>query len=135
MTALHVNLGSGLVLAGNSTILTHVKLQDHFYLHLNILSIRGSKYESFHMRSHIFTLSSVTIAKAKHKFYVGFFFCTYWESSVVNHLKQRQGILTKTFISSQFNWRLVWHEKVNTKHPVGEGLALDQKQLWISESD
>ena len=35
--------------------------------------IRGSKYESFHMRSHIFTLSSVTIAKAKHKFYVGFF--------------------------------------------------------------
>ena len=64
-----------------------------------------------------------------------FFFYTYWESSVVNHLKQPQGIFTKTFISSQFNWRLVWQEKVNTKHTVGEGLALDQKHLGISESD
>ena len=54
---------------------------------------------------------------------------------MVNHLKQRQGIFTKTFISSQFNCRLVWHERVNTKHTVGERLALDQKHLGISESD
>ena len=109
-----------------------IQLRDHFHLYI-LSAVQNMSHFIWEVVYYI--QFSNHRRKSQTQILRRFVFCRNWQSSVVNHLKQLQGMFTKTYISSQFKWCLVWLAKINAKQTVGKRLVFDQKHLRIhSES-